>query len=80
MATLKLPWGVRVIKQGKQQESLGGRMKREMTTFSNLESYHWRITLAEKWGIGLFPWYGVTCLADHSDKITYTYRALQMKL
>ena len=64
MATLKLPWDVRVIKQGKQQESSGGRMKRE--------SYHWRISLAEKWGIGLFPWYGVTFLADHIDNITYT--------
>ena len=72
MATLKLPWDVSIIKQGKQQESSGGRMKREMATFSNLESYHWRISLAEKWGIGLFPWYGVTFLADHIDNITYT--------
>ena len=47
-------------------------MKRRLATFSNLESYHWRISLAEKWGIGLFPWYGVTFLADHIDNITYT--------
>ncbi|KAK0152501.1 Protein L-Myc-1b [Merluccius polli] len=71
MATLKLPWEVSVVKHGEQQESSGGRVKREMAEFNNLESYHWRISLAEKWGIGLFPWYGVTFLADHIDNITY---------
>ena len=70
--TLKLPWEVSVVKHREEQESSGGRVKREMATFNNLESYHWRISLAEKWGIGLFPWYGVTFLADHIDNITYT--------
>ncbi len=30
--------------------------KREMAQFANLHSYHWRISLGEKWGIGIFPW------------------------
>lgn len=38
----------------------------------NLESYHWKINLGEKWGIGLLPWYGVVYLAEHIDNITYT--------
>ena len=42
-----------------------------MAQFHNLESYHWRISLGEKWGIGIFPWYGVTFLADHTENITY---------
>nr|XP_043893448.1 uncharacterized protein LOC122776789 [Solea senegalensis] len=46
--------------------------KREMAQFSTLSSYHWRISLGEKWGIGLLPWYGVTFLADHIDNITYS--------
>ena len=71
-ATLKLPWEVSVVKHGEEQESSGGRVKREMATFNNLESYNWRISLAEKWGIRLFPWFGVTFLADHIDNITYT--------
>lgn len=78
MATLKLPYEVLVIRRG--QEGVDsksvivphGRAKREMAQFSNLESYHWRISLGEKWGIGLLPWYGVTFLADHIDNITYT--------
>lgn len=49
--------------------------KREMAQFSNLESYHCRISLGEKWGIGIFPWYGVTFLADHIDNITYSMLA-----
>lgn len=44
----------------------------EMAAFNDLESYHWRIYLGEKWGIGIFPWYGVTFLADHIDNITYS--------
>ena len=47
MATLKLPWEVSVVKHGEEQESSGGRVKREMVIFNNLESYHWRISLAE---------------------------------
>lgn len=45
---------------------------KELAQFHNLEAYHWRISLGEKWGIGLLPWYGVTFLADHIDNITYT--------
>lgn len=40
-----------------------------MATFSSQDFFHWRISLGEKWGIGLFPWYGVTFLADHIDNI-----------
>ena len=46
--------------------------KREKWQFNTLESYHWRISLGEKWGISISPWYGVTLLADHLDSITYT--------
>ncbi len=46
-----------------------------MAQFSNLQSYHWRISLGEKWGTGLFLWYGVTFLADHIDNITYSMSA-----
>uniref|UniRef100_A0A3Q1JPP4 Uncharacterized protein n=1 Tax=Anabas testudineus TaxID=64144 RepID=A0A3Q1JPP4_ANATE len=49
--------------------------KREMAQFANIDSYHWRVSLGEKWGIGLFPWYGVTFLADHIDNITYSMSA-----
>lgn len=47
-------------------------VKHEMAQFYNLESYHWWISLGEKWGIGLLPWYGVAFLADHIDNITYS--------
>ncbi|KAG8001029.1 Endogenous retrovirus group 3 member 1 Env polyprotein [Nibea albiflora] len=78
MATLKLPYEAFVIRTEKghdemqSNDTLGTRVKRELAQFHNLESYHWRISLGEKWGIGLFPWYGVTFLADHIDNITYT--------
>jgi len=78
MAQLKLPYDVFVLQQGQDPDNVnstgssGSRKKREMAEFHNLESYHWRISLGEKWGIGLFPWYGVTFLADHIDNITYT--------
>lgn len=48
------------------------RVRREMAAFNDLESCHWRISLGEKWGIGIFPWYGVTFLADHIDNITHS--------
>lgn len=48
------------------------RRKRELAQFHTMQSYHWRISLGEKWGLGMFPWYGVTFLADHIDNITYT--------
>lgn len=76
MATLKLPYEVLTFKQGKRPADSNAaqrrRKKREMAQFHNLESYHWRVSIGEKWGIGLFPWYGVTFLADHIDNITYT--------
>ena len=78
LAKLKLPYEVLTIQRGTApSEDLpksisGNRMKRELAQFHKLESYHWRISLGEKWGIGLFPWYGVTFLADHIDNITYT--------
>ena len=78
MATLKLPYEVYTIQKGHAPDEAqdnaisGNRRKREMAKFHNLESYHWRISLGEKWGLGLFPWYGVTFLADHIDNITYT--------
>ncbi|XP_036418907.1 uncharacterized protein LOC118802460 [Colossoma macropomum] len=78
MAMLKLPYEVFTVQKRKvsdevQSEAISGsRKKRELAQFHNLESYHWRISLGEKWGIGLFPWYGVTFLADHIDNITYT--------
>ena len=78
MATLKLPYEVLTIQKGRAPDEVlsndipGERRKRELAQFHNLESYHWRISLGEKWGIGLFPWYGVTFLADHIDNITYT--------
>jgi len=78
MANLKLLYEVFTIQQGQQsQESQSNvssvnRRKRELTQFHNLESYHWRISLGEKWGIGIFPWYGVMFLAGHIDNVTYT--------
>lgn len=78
MATLKLPYEVLAVHKGEPSEEVqsdavsGSRKKREMAQFHNLEAYHWRISLGEKWGIGIFPWYGVTFLADHIDNITYT--------
>lgn len=78
MATLKLPYEVLAVQKVTEPEEVqyniisNGRRKRKMAQFHNLESYHWRISLGEKWGIGLFPWYGVTFLADHIDNITYT--------
>ncbi|XP_034457349.1 uncharacterized protein LOC117771281 isoform X2 [Hippoglossus hippoglossus] len=78
MTMLKLPYEVFTMQKGKGPDEVqsnvvsGSRKKREMAQFNNLESYHWRISLAEKWAIGLFPWYGVTFLADHIDNITYT--------
>lgn len=78
MATLKLPYEVLAVQKGTVPEEVqsnvvsNSRVKRELAQFHNLESYHWRISLGEKWGIGLFPWYGVTFLADHIDNITYT--------
>ncbi|XP_030580076.1 uncharacterized protein LOC115776499 [Archocentrus centrarchus] len=78
MATLKLPYEVFTMQRGEapnknqSNEIWGNRRKRELAQFHNLESYHWRINLGEKWGIGIFPWYGVVFLADHIDNITYT--------
>ncbi|CAK6977667.1 uncharacterized protein LOC115370519 [Scomber scombrus] len=46
--------------------------KRSTAQFHTIQSYHWRISLGEKWGIGILPWYGVTFLADHIDNITYS--------
>ncbi|KAL7373591.1 hypothetical protein ABVT39_010187 [Epinephelus coioides] len=78
MAMLKLPYEVLAVQKGKVSNENKSkvvpesRKKRDMARFYYLESYHWRINLGEKWGIGLFPWYGVTFLADHIDNITYT--------
>ena len=78
MALLKLPYEVLTFQKGKGPDEVpsndvsGSRRKRELAQFHNLEAYHWRISIGEKWGIGLFPWYGVTFLADHIDNITYT--------
>lgn len=44
--------------------------KRSMAQFNIRDFYHYRVSLREKWGIGLFPWYGVTFLADHTDNVT----------
>lgn len=79
MATLKLPYEVLASRRpssevGPCDDILGSRVKRELAQFNNLESYHWRVTLGEKWGLGLFPWYGVVFLAEHIDNITYTLR------
>lgn len=46
--------------------------RRELAQFHNFESYHWRISLGEKWGIALLPWFGVVFLAEHINNITYT--------
>lgn len=46
------------------------RKERSMAEFSSRDFYHYRVSLGEKWGIGLFPWYGVTFLANHLDNIT----------
>uniref|UniRef100_A0A3B1K9V9 Uncharacterized protein n=1 Tax=Astyanax mexicanus TaxID=7994 RepID=A0A3B1K9V9_ASTMX len=73
MATLKLPYEVYTLQKGEPSNVVQSkRRKREMAQFHNLDAYHWRISIGEKWGIGLFPWYGVTFLADHIDNITYT--------
>ncbi|KAK6297558.1 hypothetical protein J4Q44_G00321410 [Coregonus suidteri] len=78
MSTLKLPYEVFTIERGeapdtdKSESRFGNRVKRDMAECHSLEAYHWRISLGEKWGLGLFPWYGVTFLADHIDNITYT--------
>ncbi len=79
LATLKLPYEVYTIHKGQEssdKEQLnttsGHRVKREMAQFHEIEAYHFRVSLAEKWGIGLFPCNGVTFLADHIDNITYT--------
>lgn len=78
MATLKLPYEVFAVQKGVAPEDnhsnviSGARHKREQAQFHNLESYHWRISFGEKWGLGLFPLYGVVFLADHIENITYT--------
>ena len=78
MAKLKLPYEVLTVGQGHEPNKTnfnnipGSRTKRELAQFNTLEAFHWRISLGEKWGLGLFPWYGVTFLADHIDNITYT--------
>lgn len=41
-----------------------------MAEFDSKDFYHFKISLGEKLGIGLFPLYGVTFLADHIDNIT----------
>ncbi|XP_061127409.1 uncharacterized protein LOC133148325, partial [Syngnathus typhle] len=76
-ATLKLPFEVLAIRKGHKPEEkafreVPSRAKREMAAFHTTDAYHWRISLGEKWGLGIFPWYGVTFLADHIDNITYT--------
>ena len=76
MASLKLPYDVFTIQRGQQSQKIqptvssANRKKRELAQFHKLEAYHWRISLGEKWGIGIFPWYGVTFLADHIDNVT----------
>ncbi|XP_013885350.1 uncharacterized protein LOC106533545 [Austrofundulus limnaeus] len=81
MASLTLPYEVAVIQRGEKPDEVhptplsGERVKRAVAQFHTLESYHWRISLGEKWGIGLFPHYGVTFLADHIDNLTYTLQA-----
>lgn len=80
MATLKLPYEVFTLSRTPLSEDTNStnnftatsspRRRREFAQFHNLESYHWRISLGEKWGIGLFPWYGVVFLAEHIDNIT----------
>lgn len=76
MVTLKLPYEVlvthRVMTPANDHSNVvpGLRVKRELAQFHDLESYHWRISLGDKWGIGLFPWYGVVFLADHIDNLT----------
>lgn len=52
MATLKLQNELLTIDHS--------RAKRAMAQCNKLESFHWIIHLGETWGIGLFPWYGVT--------------------
>lgn len=85
MATLKLPYEVFTIQKGEtpaiahSDPGSGNTVKRSMAQFHNLESYHWRISLGEKWELGLFPWYGVTFLADHIDNITYTLQGFANK-
>lgn len=83
MATLKLPYDVLTIQKGQVPDEVQfdvipvSRKRREWAQFYNLESYHWRISLGEKWGIGLFPWCGVTFLAAHIDNITYTLQGFE---
>uniref|UniRef100_A0A671TM20 Uncharacterized protein n=1 Tax=Sparus aurata TaxID=8175 RepID=A0A671TM20_SPAAU len=60
----------------RQQLENGHIHKCELAQFSTLAACHWRISLGEKWGLGLLPWYGVTFLADHIDNITYSMSAL----
>ncbi|KAJ8349435.1 hypothetical protein SKAU_G00245650 [Synaphobranchus kaupii] len=73
LATLKLPYEVMSIKQKEDnQQDSSNRKRREIAEFHDLESYHFRVSLGEKWGLGLFPLYGVVFLADHIDNITYT--------
>uniref|UniRef100_A0A674NVC5 Ig-like domain-containing protein n=1 Tax=Takifugu rubripes TaxID=31033 RepID=A0A674NVC5_TAKRU len=82
MATLKLPYEVFTLgttppsddttSTSNLTSASNARKRRELAQFHNFESYHWRISLGEKWGIGLLPWYGVVFLADHIDNITYT--------
>ena len=79
--TLKLPYEVFALSTSPPPDDTdsstnstegGARRKRELAQFHNIESFHWRINLGEKWGIGLLPWYGVVFLAEHIDNITYT--------
>lgn len=78
MATLKLPYEVLGAPNEVDfiEDQRGNvRRKREMAQFHTMHAFHHRVSLAEKWGIGLLPWYGVTFLADHIDNITYTLQA-----
>ncbi|XP_047435874.1 uncharacterized protein LOC125005021 [Mugil cephalus] len=81
LARLKLPYEVFTLQKGhapnevQPDVTLGSREKRELAQFHTMRAFHWRISLAEKWGLGLFPWYGVTFLADHIDNITYTLQS-----
>lgn len=48
------------------------RLKKYMAWFNDLQLFHWRTSLGEKWGIGIVPWYGTVFLAEHIDNITYS--------
>ncbi|XP_047430263.1 uncharacterized protein LOC124999403 isoform X2 [Mugil cephalus] len=81
LARLKLPYEVFTLQKGHAPDevqpdvTLGSREKRELAQFHTMRAFYWRISLAEKWGLGLFPWYGVMFLADHIDNDKYAEKS-----